>query len=67
MAPRRTAATHAGLQLWGEEVPAHLRNFSLLPGGGPPEMVKANVKPLVDLSMDLVVLVTDLLGRDALL
>lgn len=46
---------------------AYLRNLCLLPGGGPPEMVKADVKPLVDLSMDLVVLVTDLLGRDALL
>ena len=48
-------------------MPAHLRNFGLLPGGGPPKMVKANVKPLVDLSVDLVVLVTDLLGRDPLL
>ena len=48
-------------------MPAHLRNLGLLPGGGPPKMVKADVKPLVDLGMDLVVLVADLLRRDALL
>ena len=51
----------------GDQSAAHLRNFGLLPGGGPPEMVKADVKPLVDLGVDLVVLVTDLLGRDAFL
>ena len=42
-------------------VPAYLTNLCLLPCGRAPKLVKGNVKPLVDVSVDLVVLVTDLL------
>ena len=46
---------------------SHLCDFSLLPGGCPPKLVKADAKPAVDVGMDFVVLVADLLAGQAFL
>lgn len=46
---------------------ADLANFCLLPGGRAPKLVELDVKPFIDVGMNLVVLVTDLLRRQALL
>ncbi len=45
----------------------HLPNLCLLPCGCAPKFVKGNVEPLINVSMDLVVFVTDLLWRQAFL
>ena len=46
---------------------ANLGDFGLLPRGSPAELVELDVEPLVDLSMDSIVLVTNLLAGQALL
>jgi hypothetical protein len=45
----------------------YLPDLCLLPCGCTPKFVKGDVKPLINICMDLVVLVTDLLWRQALL
>lgn len=50
-----------------DEPRPHLSNFCLLPGGGAPKIVEADVEPAVDVGMDGIVLVTNLLAGQALL
>jgi hypothetical protein len=44
-----------------------MSDLSLLLGGGPAELVEADVEPLVDLCVESVVLVADLTRREPLL
>lgn len=46
---------------------ADLCNFSLLPGRRPAKIVKANIKPAVDVPVNGIILVADLLAGQALL
>jgi len=61
---RWSALIHSSTDL--AELRADLCNLCLLPGRRPPELVKADVKPAVYISVDGIVLVTDLLARQTL-
>lgn len=45
----------------------NLSNLGLLPSGSPAKLVKVNVKPLVDVPVNRIVLVADLLACQSLL